>query len=403
MDRKRRRVLMFRWVAAVFSFLLLATLAGLFLFNRSEPQTEAPVVKQSAPAGVQPGASAEQPAKSVNGESVSPEKAGTDYAGQGKPEVNSAGQPRSVSSGQPVQPKQVAIPEQDKSEDVAALTPVKRELLLPAPFGVRPYALPGFNIPVKPAVAELPAPAPFHARFGRLNLGFGLMQNLSGMAYTVNPEFSQYVHKNYLERMRSGESSLGAVQAGFMVSYRLTGRGPLSVFSGLNYMQRNTRQQFNFSDEVPVTLMPGKQPDKFGNYPIIGYLSPSGTISYSGFTRMTMFEIPVGLMYDHQFGRSRWSMIPMISANLGFITAESGNTLDYQLLTLVSRNPDWFRRTVINGSAGLGVYRELMPGLKLGATLNAAYTATPVYVPGATVRPRAWATGFGTQIIWRID
>lgn len=263
--------------------------------------------------------------------------------------------------------------------------------------------MPGVDVPRILSHAEVPAPAPFHARFGRLSLGFGLMQNLSGMSYTVNPEFSQYVHKNYLERMRSGESSLGAVQAGFLVSYRLTRRGPLSVFGGLNYMQRNTRQQFNFSDEVPVTLMPGRQPDKFGNYPIIGYFSPSGTTAYSGFTRMTMFEIPVGLMYDHKFGRSRWSMIPMISANLGFIASESGNTLDYQLLTLVSRNPDWFRRTVVNGSAGLGVYRELMPGLRLGATLNAAYTATPVYVPGATVRPRAWATGFGTQIIWRID
>lgn len=231
------------------------------------------------------------------------------------------------------------------------------------------------------------------------SFGVNVMQNQSGTGYSVNPEFSGYVHKNYLKRMAEGERSLGAIQSGFWAAFRLNKK--FSLMGGVNYAQRNSRQQFSFEDEVPVVLVPGRKPDKFGNYPIIGYFSPSGRTEYNGFSRITLFEIPVGIMGHFALNRN-WTLRPAMTMNFGRIVSETGSTLDYQLLTVTGLNTSWFRKQIITPTAALGITRTLKNGLDFGVFANSSYNATPVYVSGATVRPRTWAVGLGTQLIWTL-
>lgn len=243
------------------------------------------------------------------------------------------------------------------------------------------------------------APQLYFPKHSPWSFGVNVMQNQSGTGYSVNPEFSGYVHKNYLKRMAEGERSLGAIQSGFWAAFRLSKK--FSVMGGVNYAQRNTRQQFSFEDEVPVVLVPGRKPDKFGNYPIIGYFSPSGRTEYNGFSRITLFEVPVGIMGHFALNRN-WTLRPAMTMNFGRIVSETGSTLDYQLLTVTGLNTSWFRKQIVTPAASIGITRSVSNGLDFGVFANSAYNATPVYVSGATVRPRTWAIGLGTQLIWTL-
>ncbi len=242
-------------------------------------------------------------------------------------------------------------------------------------------------------------PSLYFPRHNRWTLGAGVLQNQSGMGYSINPDFSSYVHKNYLKRMQEGESNMGAIQTGFWAAYAINKK--FSVFAGLNYAQRNARQQFSFEDEVPVTLMPGQIADKFGNYPIIGYFNPSDRTEYTGFSRLTVLELPVGVMFTLPL-TPKWTLRPTLGLNFGRITAETGNTLDYQLLSVTALKQEWFRKHIVTPTASLGVARKLSDALQFGVLASSGYSVTPVYVSGATVKPRAWTVGFGTQLIWTL-
>jgi hypothetical protein len=237
---------------------------------------------------------------------------------------------------------------------------------------------------------------------GRWVLGVGVVQNRAGMAYSVNPENRSYVHKNYLKRMQEGEFMAGNVQAGISLGYKLNKKWTL--LSGINYAMLSNRQDFNFSDEVPVTMMPGNKPDKFGNYPIIGYFTPSvpNFTQYKGFSKISFIEVPLGLSYEHKLNR-KWSLIPSATLNACRIAGETGYTLDYQLLSAVPRKSEWFRKTVFTAAASVGIYKEISPRMQWGVNLLSSRNLTPVYVPNASVNPRAWSAGMGMQILWRID
>lgn len=284
------------------------------------------------------------------------------------------------------------------SESGRELTAELQNKLLP--FGIREQRI-SLNIQI-PAALNGFLPHVHPAKESRWLLGVGVIQNRSGMAYSVNPDNLKYVHKNYLKRMREGEYTAGNIQAGISLGYKLNQKW--AVLTGLNYSVLSNRQNFDFSDEVPVTLMPGNKPDKFGNYPIIGYFTPSvpGYTNYQGFSKLSFVEVPIGVSYEHRLNR-KWCLIPTATINSCIISGESGKTLDYQLLSVVSRQSEWFRKTVFTASAGVGLYKSISPGLQLGANFVSTRNLTTVYVPDASVRPKAWSAGLGMQLLWRID
>lgn len=231
-------------------------------------------------------------------------------------------------------------------------------------------------------------------------LAAGFSGQQGSVAYSVNPANSRYVHKNYLMRMQEGEFSMGGLQFLAMAGYRLNSKW--SMLAGIQYQQGQTRQSFDFNDEVPVTLIPGNKPDKFGNYPIIGYFSGSGGTQYQGFTATSFTEIPLGVMYEIKV-QKHWFLKPSVTVNTGFVSSISGNTLDYQLLNITARNQDWFRKTTFSANAGLGIYRKLSERAQWGISINGSSMLTQTYVPGASIRPRNQAIGLGSQFIWRLS
>jgi hypothetical protein len=247
---------------------------------------------------------------------------------------------------------------------------------------------------------KLPKTKPFKAPISKWTASLGVMQMHTGNDYSVNPANSRYVHKNYLNRLKEGEQNMGGAGFSLQLGYQITPK--YTVTGGVQFRQLNIRQQFSFSDEVPVTLVPGNTPDKFGNYPIIGYFGNTGSVSYNGFQRNTIVELPLGINGDFSIS-PKWSVKPAIAINTGIISGISGFTLDYQQLQLASQQSDWFRKVQMSGSLSVGAFRRVSRKLQWGASLGGSRMFTPVYVPDASIRPRNHAVGIGTQLIWRID
>jgi hypothetical protein len=100
----------------------------------------------------------------------------------------------------------------------------------------------------------------------------------------------------------------------------------------------------------------------------------------------------------------RFTFIPSVSANLGFLSQSASNvTLDYQFLEVSGVQKSWTRSNYILMNTTAGIYKDLGMRIQWGVGATANYTVTQMYVSGASVRPRAFTGGITTQLIWRLD
>jgi len=390
MDRKRNRRTAFWWIAA--AAVLLVSITGLCIgLTNSKKigtvQKQEEVTKTNATGNYEPQPNVSSEDRTNSNENKTPIKEGS--IGEVKTIEQRSGKRITQESREQ---------KQNKTEQVSpVISENERELIYP--FGLRTLPV---QLPVADAKTsfDMPKTKPYKAPESKWTLAAGVMQMQTGNGYSINPAYSRYVHKNYLSQVKEGEQNMGGTGFSLQLGYQLNKL--LTLTGGLQFRQMNTRQQFSFSEEVPVTLMPGNSPDKFGNYPIIGYFGSTGSVSYSGFQRNTMVEIPLGVNADFALS-SKWSVKPTIAINTGFISGISGFTLDYQQLQITAQQPDWFRKVQMSGFLSVGAYRKISRKVQWGATFGGTRMFTPAYIPDASVRPRNHAIGLGTQLIWRID
>jgi hypothetical protein len=389
LDRNRKRRLIFRWITAA-AILVLAVL-GTWMGSYKNKE-----YKQATELGLS--GNKQQESHATGPQSNEPDQSADSYKSQHQ-EVEIAKTTQELKTEKSAETK--AIENESPSEFVSPSQSDKEktEAFFQEPFGLRhvPVLWP---IPDAAVSVNLTKPKQFKMPVGTWMLSAGVLQQQSGNGYAINPDLSRYVHKNFLSRINQGEQSMGSTGFSLQIGYALNKR--LSVFGGLQFRQLNIRQQFSFSDEVPVTLMPGNNPDKFGNYPIIGYFGNTGSVSYSGFQKNTIIEIPLGIATEF-YMTPLWKVKPAVSVNSGIISGVRGNTLDYQQLQIVSQQQDWFRKVQFTAGASFGVFRQLKRNLDWGISVTGNRMITPAYVPDASVRVRNHALGVGTQLIWRID
>lgn len=231
---------------------------------------------------------------------------------------------------------------------------------------------------------------------------FGVGQLVSSTGISVNPEYGNYVHKNFSKRLSEGEGLLASMNFSGTFGYRVQGNN--YIFGGMNYYQRKNSLNFNFTDEAPALNAVNNPPlDKFGRYPIKDYLSGGVEVNFKGTNTITNIDFPIGWMAQWNFGK-KYTFVPAVSANFGFTSQSSQNTtLDYQFLDVQKVEQNWYRKNYLLMNTSAGVYRNIGMRIKWGLSATANYTVTQMYVPGATIRPRAFTGGLTTQIIWRLD
>lgn len=395
LDRNRKRRIALWWISA--AAVLLVGFMGLWMLNGEKERPNQTVQQKAIHQQQRNKVSVDDKTDKIKIEESqiadSEKRAGYENAKAGSEDV--PGKIHEIKNSEIREAEPVVI----KAESAFALPGNSDAALLLVPFGLHEVSIPREDA-VGTRMINISKPKQFKLPLGKWMVMAGVQQMQTGNGYAVNPAFSRYVHKNYLLRMGQGEQNMGSTGFSLQLGYALNKH--LAVNGGIQFRQINIRQQFNFSDEVPVTLMPGNKADKFGNYPIIGYFGSTGSVAYNGFQRNTMVEIPLGVNLDLPVA-PKWSVKPSLNLNAGFFSGVSGNTLDYQQLQVVSQQLYRFRAVQFSGSLSVGAFRQLSRNLQWGTTFGGTRMFTPVYIPDASIRPRNHALGLGTQLIWRID
>ncbi len=227
----------------------------------------------------------------------------------------------------------------------------------------------------------------------------GYDQNQTSVLYSATPSLEKYIHKNYLERMKQSEFALSAAQLHFALRYKLSQKW--SISAGLGWMQNRTQQNFHFRDSMPATLAQGNTADAFGNYPIFGYLGLGPEVNYQGISNISMISVPVGAIFEYPL-QNKWSITSEALVQANYLTAQKGNTLNYQLLSLQDINAGVYRDLLWSAKLGVGVQKEISNRAKLGARINTQGMFTPLYKQNSAVQNRAWSVGLSAFYVWRL-
>jgi len=236
---------------------------------------------------------------------------------------------------------------------------------------------------------------------GRWSVEMGADANQTGLVYRAKNEYSNYIHKNYFDWMKSGEFALSASRVQGALLYQLNPKHSLKL--GLAYAENRTLQQFNFRDSMPATVIQGQKSDALGYYPIFGYLGLGPQVSFQSQSTYTMLSIPMGYT-GHFPWKKGLSITPevLVSANrLG--VAAGAQTLDYQTLMQKTQQADQLRTWVMGMRVAVGVEKRLNYAHAIGLRLNAQSMLSPMYVPNAALQSRGWSAGLSAHYSWRIQ
>ncbi len=239
---------------------------------------------------------------------------------------------------------------------------------------------------------------PLERKLSRWAFEVGYDQNQTAVTYKSNPELAQYVHKNYLQRMKESEYALSASQVHFSLRYQLSSKWIVSA--GLSWMQNRTQQNFHFRDSMPASVQQGFEADALGNYPIFGYLNLGPQINYEGISNVTMFSLPVGAIYEHSLNK-KWTITAEALLQANYLSAKKGNTLNYHTLMLQDIDGGVFRDLLWSGKIGVGIQRELSKKNSVGLRLNTQGMFTPMYKQNAAIDNKGWSVGLSGYYVWR--
>ncbi len=238
---------------------------------------------------------------------------------------------------------------------------------------------------------------PLERKLSRWAFEVGYDQNQTAVTYKSNPELAQYVHKNYLQRMKESEYALSASQVHFSLRYQLSSKWIVSA--GLSWMQNRTQQNFHFRDSMPASVQQGFEADALGNYPIFGYLNLGPQINYEGISNVTMFSLPVGAIYEHSLNK-KWTITAEALLQANYLSAKKGNTLNYHTLMLQDIDGGVFRDLLWSGKIGVGIQRELSKKNSVGLRLNTQGMFTPMHKQNAAIDNKGWSVGLSGYYVW---
>lgn len=240
---------------------------------------------------------------------------------------------------------------------------------------------------------------PLKRMLSRWAFEVGYDMNQTAMSYSVNPQLGQYVHKNYLQRMKEGEVALAAPQLHTSLRYQVNKNW--IVTAGFGFTQNRTSQSFDFRDSVPVSVAQGFEADAYGNYPIFGYAGLGQKVKYDGIQTFSMISIPVGVVYEYPISR-RLKFTTEANLRYNYVSGTSGATLNYYDLSLQNSSKDLYRNSVFSAKLGAGIQKDLSKKRSIGIRVNTQGAITPMNLENSAVSNRGWSVGLSGYYFWRI-
>jgi hypothetical protein len=228
-------------------------------------------------------------------------------------------------------------------------------------------------------------------------------QNQTGLTYRTPSDLSQYVHKNYTQQMRNGETALSAARFQLAVNMFIAKNSSVKV--GLAYAQNKVGQNFNFRDSMPAVVSAGQTPDANGNYPIFGYLGLGPEVKYNGVVNYSYLSLPIGWTGYFPIGQSKnLFFTPEALLQPNWVQISTGaQTLDYQTLLLKPMDAVNYRAWVMSARVAAGIQKRLNYRHAVGAKLNAQGVLNSMNTANSPVQTRGWSSGLTLYYLFKID
>jgi len=228
-------------------------------------------------------------------------------------------------------------------------------------------------------------------------------QNQTGLTYRTPTDLSQYVHKNYTQQMRNGETALSAARFQLAVNMFIAKNSSVKV--GLAYAQNKVGQNFNFRDSMPAVVSAGQTPDANGNYPIFGYLGLGPEVKYNGVVNYSYLSLPIGWTGYFPIGQSKnLFFTPEALLQPNWVQISTGaQTLDYQTLLLKPMDAVNYRAWVMSARVAAGIQKRLNYRHAVGAKLNAQGVLNSMNTANSPVQTRGWSSGLTLYYLFKID
>jgi len=228
-------------------------------------------------------------------------------------------------------------------------------------------------------------------------------QNQTGLSYRTPADLSQYVHKNFEQQMKQGETSLSAAR--FQLAVNMFIAKNSSVKIGLAYAQNRVGQNFNFRDSMPAVVSAGQTPDAYGNYPIFGYLGLGPEVKYNGSVSYSFVSVPIGWSGYMPIGHSKTLFFtPELLIQPNWVQLSSGaQTLDYQTLLLRPMDAVNYRAWVMSARVAAGIQKRLNYKHAIGAKWNAQGVLNSMNTANSPIQTRGWSSGLTLYYSFKID
>ncbi|PHX92808.1 MAG: hypothetical protein CK532_01780 [Flavobacteriales bacterium] len=246
------------------------------------------------------------------------------------------------------------------------------------------------------------SPSPVSQKLlGRWSLELSADQNQTGIIYSAANKYSHYIHKNYFERIKAGEFSMGASRFQTAGIYQISAQNSIKV--GVSWAQNRSRQQFDFSDSMPATVVQGQSPDGLGYYPIFSYLNLGPQVKFSSQSTYRILSIPLGWVGHYSLVKKLYFSPEVLLQANQLKVLNGSKTLDYQTLLQKDVDNAMFRQWIWSARVALGLEKRLNYIQSIGLRLNAQGMVSPMYLTNAAVQSRGWSLGLSAHYTWRIQ
>lgn len=223
-------------------------------------------------------------------------------------------------------------------------------------------------------------------------ISLGQMQNNLSFSGSSNT----FVHRDFFNVQKKHLTAVNSAEIEGFFGKRFASNGWFATL-GVRAGQMAARANYEFL-RTPATRDQTGNTDNFGNFPIVGYLDAfAAQAKFQTLQKSTAVDVPIGVLKQTDIGKN-WVLNTGLTVNPSFLISSEGRTLNYNDLTPLNVQTNWYRKVMIGSSATVGVSRKISSG-SIGLQLKGRAFPFNVYKVNSQVKQKPYDFGIALQWI----
>jgi len=223
-------------------------------------------------------------------------------------------------------------------------------------------------------------------------ISLGQMQN----NLSFSGSSSAFIHRDFFNIQKKYLTAISSAEIEGFIGRKIASSGWFATL-GVRAGQMASSANYDFL-RTPATRDQTENTDNFGNFPIIGYLDAfAAQAKFQTLQKSTAVDVPIGVLKQTEIGQ-HWVLNTGLTVNPSFLISSEGRTLNYNDLTPLDVQTNWYRKVMVGSSATIGISRKISSG-SIGLQLKGRAYPFNVYKVGSQVKQKPYDFGIALQWI----